>query len=354
MDDVEKPLFPGNGPRSESAPGGELNEGATARGEADRPDKVYTDIAPNTASKTGSSKAPPAEAEIPSNSHEPETGDTAFEELRVIYEETLRDLVQGTGTPDAGKESAAEALLARYVELHGALSASASAQLYRVAIIGLEALSKYRLTIADRIATELEFKTSTSAALGQVMRGLVRFVACFTGLIILVLFPLFVYSFLATNADEIERQKALLTMFSSYKPIIFAFFFGCAGSIVSLLLRLPEFEALTGRSREFIYLTGLTLPLVGGIFAAVTASLFASNIVNFNIREVITTGPLNLHLFIVIGFLSGFSERFTRGLLSTAENSISAGARSEQPRAQRAPALRGPARRSRLANKPGC
>src|SRR5262249_54532703 len=86
-----------------------------------------------------------------------------------------------------------------------------------------------------------------------------------------------------------------------------------------------------GVSRQFLRLTGLSLPIIGGVFAAVTASLFASKIINFSIQAPADNAAFNTELFIVIGFLSGFSERFTRGLLTAAENTFASGRQSTRP-----------------------
>ncbi len=97
--------------------------------------------------------------------------------------------------------------------------------------------------------------------------------------------------------------------------------FGFFGSIVSLLLRLPEFEVMRGRSRQFLFLTGLTLPIVGGTFAAVISALFASHVVSFSLSGK-DIGSIDTRLFILVGFLSGFSERFSRSLLTSMENRL--------------------------------
>jgi len=118
------------------------------------------------------------------------------------------------------------------------------------------------------------------------------------------------------------RKENIQLDFATSEPgkVLLAAVFGCLGGVVSLLMRLSEFETTKGRSRQFLVLSGTTLPIVGGIFAAVIASLLASKIINFG-----TSGAegLNTWLFIVIGFLAGFSERFTRNLLSIAENQFS-------------------------------
>jgi hypothetical protein len=91
---------------------------------------------------------------------------------------------------------------------------------------------------------------------------------------------------------------------------------GMLGSVVSLLLRLSEFESTKGRSQRFLTLTGATLPLIGGVFGAFVAVLLSAKVVNISIG---TSDGTQVWLYIVIGFLSGFSERFSRGFIAVAE-----------------------------------
>jgi len=61
--------------------------------------------------------------------------------------------------------------------------------------------------------------------------------------------------------------------------VVVAALFGCLGAVVSLLMRLAEFDKTRGKSKEFLILSGGTQPLVGGIFAAVVASIIVSEVV---------------------------------------------------------------------------
>ena len=126
--------------------------------------------------------------------------------------------------------------------------------------------------------------------------------------------------FSGSKAIDASEIRAAFAGTDAHKVAVAALF-GCLGSVVSLLMRLTEFETTRGRSREFLFLSGATLPIVGGIFAAVIAALLASKIINFGPAP--GADGLSIWLFIVIGFLSGFSERFTRNLLSMAEDRFS-------------------------------
>jgi len=172
------------------------------------------------------------------------------------------------------------------------------------------------LELAQSIVEDVKFATSTPVALTYVMRGVTRFVFG-AGFLLYILLIVALWVKESVHAD-IPAISDIAT--SEPGKVALAALFGCLGSVVSLLMRLSEFETTRGRSRQFLMLSGTTLPIVGGIFAAVIASLLASKIINFG-----TSGAdgLSIWLFIVIGFLAGFSERFTRNLLSIAENQFS-------------------------------
>ena len=78
----------------------------------------------------------------------------------------------------------------------------------------------------------------------------------------------------------------LFTMQSlTSKPVkvLIGTFFGCCGSVVSLLLRLPDFEVLKDKSRTFLRAVGGTQPVIGGIFAFVLGALISAKIINISV-----------------------------------------------------------------------
>jgi hypothetical protein len=72
--------------------------------------------------------------------------------------------------------------------------------------------------------------------------------------------------------------------------------------VVSLLLRLPDFEILKDKSRTFLKVLGGTQPLIGGIFAFVLGALISARIININVGG---SSDLSTWLFVVLGFLAG-------------------------------------------------
>jgi hypothetical protein len=116
-------------------------------------------------------------------------------------------------------------------------------------------------------------------------------------------------------------QTDLLPLFKNLfaSNVAIASFFGFCGGIVSLLLRLPEFEVLKGKSREFLMAIGATQPIIGVFFAFVLGALFSAKIINISIGG---SSGLSPWFFVVLGFLAGFSERFTKKLLNVAESHL--------------------------------
>jgi hypothetical protein len=241
-----------------------------------------------------------------------------------IHQPFSRGFYRLTSASLFGRSLGYEELVGKYASLLPVLEMPPNLVHAEMALLGLLALQSGRLSIAQSIFEEVRFLTSTATALVFVMRGVGRFVFVGTffafGAIYAAVFAKF---FLApfgrdSQFQPFESITSILTG-PNVRNVICASIFGCLGSVVSILLRLSEFETTKGRSREFLFLSGSTLPIVGGIFAAVVAALLASNIVSFNFAG----GQINIWLFVVIGFLSGFSERFTRNLLSVAEGRIS-------------------------------
>jgi hypothetical protein len=73
-------------------------------------------------------------------------------------------------------------------------------------------------------------------------------------------------------------------------------------------------------------MTGLMLPLIGAVFAFVLAAVIVSGIINLELGAggpKLTGSQASPYVFIVIGFLAGFSERFARGMFDRVETLIS-------------------------------
>ncbi|HWX29476.1 MAG TPA: hypothetical protein VNZ53_18780 [Steroidobacteraceae bacterium] len=217
-----------------------------------------------------------------------------------------------------GRQLTRDELVAEYASLWPVLEHPFNLLYAETALFGLLALRARRVTTAQSILEDVRFATSTPIALSYVMRGVMRFV---TGAaFILYLIPFLAISVIPILAKSVQGNEPVHLADPDLARVALAAAFGCLGGVVSVLMRLSEFEATKGRSKQFLLLSGSTLPLVGGIFAAVIASLLLSKIINFGASG---NEHFSIWLFVVIGFLAGFSERFTRNILHVAEGQFS-------------------------------
>jgi len=93
---------------------------------------------------------------------------------------------------------------------------------------------------------------------------------------------------------------------------------GTAGglcSIVSILTRIQSFAMLAGTDRRLLWMIGAMRPVIGIAFALFLFAVFQGQILPFNFPE----GPHANFEFVALAFIAGFSERLTRGVISTVE-----------------------------------
>ena len=199
------------------------------------------------------------------------------------------------------------------------LELPANAGYVATALVGVRALQADQIQVANYIFEEVNFGTSNVTAIVYVMRGVLAFVAAVVLLSLLsylLLLLVTIITFQEANASPLSI-KDLFT--ADFTKVAVAFLFGCLGGVVSLLTRLPEFEILKGRSRTFLIALGVTQPIIGGIFAFVVGALFSAKIIDISVGGA---SDLSTWFYVVIGFLAGFSERFTRNLLNVAESHL--------------------------------
>jgi hypothetical protein len=208
-----------------------------------------------------------------------------------------------------------DALVGKYAGLLPVLELPSNAQFCETALLGALALQAGRTKVAIQILDEVNFGTSNVTALVYVMRGFLVFVS------IMVVLSMLFFLILAGLADLHAADSSFVSpmeVFTSGAAKVFiGTVFGCLGAAVSLLQQLPDFEVLKGKSRTFLMALGGTQPVIGGIFGFVIGALISAKIINISIGG---SSDLSAWLFVVLGFLAGFNERFTRGLLRVAES----------------------------------
>jgi hypothetical protein len=244
-------------------------------------------------------------------------GPEAIQKFRQI----LLALVERPARSSAPGEtlSVEDQLVGKYAGLLPVLELPANAGFVTTALVGVRALQAGQLQVANHIYEEVNFGTSNVTALAYVMQGVLVFVL-FVVLLSVVSFLLFLV--VAVTSFHEANPSALFTkdlFMSELTKVAIASLFGCFGGVVSLLTRLPEFEMLKGRSRTFLRALGGTQPIIGGIFALVVGALFSAKIINITVGGA---SDLSTWFYVVIGFLAGFSERFTRNLLNVAESHL--------------------------------
>lgn len=235
------------------------------------------------------------------------------------FQRNLEELLSAAGGIADSKQSAKRSdqigrliVLARRMQNDGA-----SAGTYYAAYLAVRALGSpsFGGDAAERIINDLEFRTSSSSPIYLVLNGLTRAVMLLFALFIIV-FVLFIVAIYTNSEIAPEAVRFLIDL--GQHPLIISIVFGILGSVVSILLRISEFEGST-RSKQFLITTGAILPIVGAIFASVACALFSSKLITFSIGDA-SLPTDNKYFYVVLGFLSGFSERFMRGLLGRVED----------------------------------
>jgi hypothetical protein len=212
-----------------------------------------------------------------------------------------------------------ESLVGKYAGLLPALELPPNAALSATALLGAVALRAGRIKVADHIYEEVNFRASNVTALAYVMKGVLQFVGAMLVLVLLSFLILFAVAIIRYKPDSFPVPPLTFpvpSLTSDFAKVSIGSVFGCFGGVVSLLLRLHDFEVLQGKSRIFLMAYGGTQPLIGGIFACVLGAMISAKIINISVGG---NSDLSIWFFIVLGFLAGFSERFTRNLLGVAE-----------------------------------
>jgi hypothetical protein len=93
---------------------------------------------------------------------------------------------------------------------------------------------------------------------------------------------------------------------------------GAIGSVVSILVRIRDFDNQQAEHRSILFFTGFFKPVVGVASALFVVSLFEAGIITLQLA-----GPTHEQFFYVaLAFVAGFSERLAEDLVSKAEKQI--------------------------------
>jgi hypothetical protein len=173
------------------------------------------------------------------------------------------------------------------------------------------------------VIDDLEYATSRNSPIRTVMSGVGRTMVGTLLVLVSATVVYFIFVFIS-GGNWIEAFTTHYMPFVT-TPLFLSALLGMAGSTVSIFFRLGDFEGPTRKSQQFLQMTGIMLPLIGAIFAFVLSAVIVSGIINLELGAggpKLTGSQASPYVFIVIGFLAGFSERFARGMFERVETLI--------------------------------
>ena len=210
-------------------------------------------------------------------------------------------------------------LVARYVGLSSMLEDEKYKRYKNRALLGVKLLKKGRRNASSRVLADIELRTSNPDAVVWVMSGVGWFTFYLLIIILIIIALRFLYLYQYVTESWSSEFLPSLLKGTVLGPILLAGMAGSVGAVVSVLSRLSSFETTTGQSQRLLALTGMTLPIIGGVFGIFSAAVISSKLVDvINIQLLKPQGSsstLDYSFYAVIGFLSGFSERFSGILL---------------------------------------
>ena len=101
---------------------------------------------------------------------------------------------------------------------------------------------------------------------------------------------------------------------------------GAVGSIVSIMVRIQDFSNIEGVELPILFFTGFFKPIIGVAFA-----LFVFAAIQSEVIPIIVKQGNHQYFFLALAFISSFSERFAKDVVSKAEGHLaSAGTNKPQ------------------------
>jgi len=122
----------------------------------------------------------------------------------------------------------------------------------------------------------------------------------------------FFYRLWVTNPD------ATIFGIQAYK-IALVTIMGMFGSIVSIMLRIRDYEGQRGEYASSLFITGFTKPLIGAMFSLFMLTVISSGVLPLDYEIIEGTA---FYFFAAISFITGFSERFARDVIAKTEEAI--------------------------------
>jgi hypothetical protein len=97
-------------------------------------------------------------------------------------------------------------------------------------------------------------------------------------------------------------------------------FGGALGSVVSIMVRIHDFAGLDNQDPSVLFLTGFFKPVIGVSFALFVYAMLEAGLIPVEIKA-----ESERFFYAALSFISGFSERFARDVVTRAEAALSGG-----------------------------
>ena len=212
--------------------------------------------------------------------------------------------------------------LGRLIQILSDIEKSNNFLLIQKAEMALISLTKPKpnLELASMLLTDLEDRLSINVKLGNF---LVKSLFTLNSPLSIVLFGMFITTVMG-HIVVFLGYTFLHEMMSNLKlklPLVLITVLSAGwGSLLSMATRLTNSESkfYDINDHRILFLTGFFKPIIGIIFSLFVTALVMSGFIPLNI-----TIENDKYIFAIIGFLSGFSERFAKDIISRAEKSIS-------------------------------
>jgi len=168
-----------------------------------------------------------------------------------------------------------------------------------------------RLNVAHRLGIYPSLRWALTASPIPAVRVM-------TGLLVVVLLalPLFATTVFLLRSHVAHMNESTLDL----DDFILFGIFGAAGSVVSIMVRIDEFNRWPP-DPSILFFTGLFKPIIGFFFAIFVLLVLNSGIVQIGIGE-----ERQIYFFLAISFIAGFSERFARDIATQTESFVSGSA----------------------------
>lgn len=211
--------------------------------------------------------------------------------------------------------------LARLIHLLSDIEKSNNFLLLQKAEMAFVAMTKTKpnLELAEMLILDLEDRLSVNVKVGSFLW---KSVFTLNSPLSIVLFGIFVTTIIGHIFVFLGYKllNDLVTTLNLQLPLLLITVLSAGwGSVLSMATRLTNAETkfYDVNDHRVLFLTGFFKPIIGVIFSIFISALVMSGFIPLNINT-----DNDKYLFAIIGFLSGFSERFAKDIISKTEKSI--------------------------------